>query len=323
MSKVNRSIRQRNSLIGLAVLVAVSGFIIGTILPWNRRAGQATSLPVNLPVQNQNKNQSPTSSPAVGGTTGDDQGQSGVSDTLGKAAQKIEQEVLLTFSVPEQFQGKVVKEAKLSGKDKVIALTFDDGPWPRWTEQILDILKKNNIKATFFMVGEVVQDYPQLAKQVVLDGHAIGNHTRTHPYHQFNEAGASEEIDRTAELIYKTTGVRTSLFRPPGGILTNGLAAYAQKQNNVVVMWSDDATDYRRPSPERLAHNVLRDAKPGGIVLMHDGGGNRSNTVAALPEIISELKKQGYKFVTLPELLEMQEQEQAVTAATPNQVTSH
>lgn len=323
MSKVYRFIKQRSTLFGLFVLVAASGLLISSILPWNRRPGQATSLPVNLSRQNQNNSQPPISSSVVSGTQGNAQGQSGVSDTLGKAAARMEQEVLLTFSVPAQFQGKTVKEAKLSDKDKVIALTFDDGPWPHWTEQILDILKKNNIKATFFMVGEVVQDYPQLAKQVVADGHAVGNHTWTHPYHQFDEAGASEEIDRTTELIYKTTGARTFLFRPPGGFLTNGLAAYAEKQNDVVVMWSADAMDYRRPSPERLAHNVLKNAKPGGIVLMHDGGGNRANTVAALPEIISELKKQGYKFVTLPELLEMQQKEQVVMAATSSQVISH
>lgn len=316
MAKRKRFVRKRNTLIGLGVVAAAGSFLIGTIQPWNRPAGQATAVPENVPDQTQNKDQSPTSSSAVGGTQGSQGEQGGVSDTLGQVAQRMEQEVRLF--VPEQFQGKTIKEAKLSGNEKVIALTFDDGPWPQWTEQVLDILKKNNIKATFFMVGEVVKEYPQLAKQVVADGHAVGNHTWTHPYRRFDEAGASWEIDRTSELIYKTTGVRTSLFRPPGGYLTNGLAAYAEKEKYVVAMWSADSIDYRRPSPERLAYNVLRNARPGGIVLMHDGGGNRSNTVAALPIIISDLKKQGYKFVTMPELLEMQQKEPAVTAANPN-----
>lgn len=318
MAKRNRFVRQRKTLIGLAVGAVAGSFLIGLLQPWNRPAGQATSVPDNLVAQNQNKDQSATASPSTGKTQSVLGEQGGVSDTLGKLAERMEQEVRLTFAVPQQFQGKTIKQAKLSDKQKVIALTFDDGPWPKWTDRILEILKKNDIKATFFMVGEVAQEYPQLVKHVAAEGHAIGNHTWTHPYRQFDEAGASREIDRTAELLYKTAGVKTSLFRPPGGYLTNGLAAYAEKQNYVVAMWSADSIDYRRPSPDRLAHNVLRDAKPGGIVLMHDGGGDRSHTVEALPEIIKELKKQGYKFVTLPQLLEMQGKEQAVTAAKPN-----
>jgi peptidoglycan/xylan/chitin deacetylase (PgdA/CDA1 family) len=120
---------------------------------------------------------------------------------------------------------------------------------------------------------------------------------------------AADEIDRTAKLIYKTTGVKTSFFRPPGGVLNNGLAKYAKQQNYAVVVWSVTSTDTDpRAQPSAFVNNVLKGAKPGAIVLMHDGGGDRSRTVKALPEIIAGLKKQGYRFVMIPELLEMQGQ---------------
>ncbi len=210
--------------------------------------------------------------------------------------------------VPSKFQGVVISEAKLPPEKKVIALTFDDGPWPNSTAKVLDILKKNNIKSTFFVVGQNVKNYPDLTKRIVTDGHIIANHTWHHWYHQMNPQVAAYEIDNTTDIIYKTTGVKTSLFRPPGGNMRNGVAAYAKSNKYAVIMWSSDSMDYSRPGVPRLINNIFREAKPGGIVLMHDGGGDRSHTVKALPEIISRFRKQGYEFVTVPELLEMQDQ---------------
>jgi peptidoglycan/xylan/chitin deacetylase (PgdA/CDA1 family) len=210
-----------------------------------------------------------------------------------------------TVGIPPQFQAKIVKNIKPLGQEKVIALTFDDGPWPRITPKVLEILKKNNIKATFFWVGQPLKQNPQIAKQVVAEGHVIGNHTWHHWYHRLDASTAAHEIEDTAELIYKTTGVRTSLFRPPGGVMNNGVADYAKRKNDLIVMWSNDPMDYRPHSAKQLVNNVIRKAQPGGIVLMHDGGGNHWATVEALPEIIAKLREQGYKFVTIPELLEM------------------
>ncbi|HEY9650035.1 MAG TPA: polysaccharide deacetylase family protein [Coleofasciculaceae cyanobacterium] len=215
-----------------------------------------------------------------------------------------------TFEIPAQFRGKVINHVTLSGSEKVIALTFDDGPWPNNTLQILDILKQYNINATFFWVGQCLKAYPQIAKQVVDDDHVIGNHTWHHSYRHFNKTAAAKEIEDTAELIYKTTGVKTSLFRPPGGVMNNGVVDYAKQQNYAIIMWSSDPMDYRHFSPQQLVNNVIRKAKPGAIVLMHDGGGNRHATVQALPQIITKLQEQGYRFVTVPELLEMKDQEQ-------------
>ncbi|AFZ57944.1 polysaccharide deacetylase family protein [Anabaena cylindrica FACHB-243] len=213
----------------------------------------------------------------------------------------------ITTDVPLRFQGETIKEVKLSPEQKVIALTFDDGPWPNSTIQVLDILKKNKIKGTFFVVGQNVKNYPDLTKRVVTDGHTIANHTWHHWYHHMNPQMAAYEVANTTDIIYKTTGVKTSLFRPPGGNMKNGVVAYAKSNKYATIMWSTDSIDYSRPGVPRLINNVFRGAKPGGIVLMHDGGGDRTHTVKALPEIISRFRKQGYDFVTIPELLEMQD----------------
>jgi peptidoglycan/xylan/chitin deacetylase (PgdA/CDA1 family) len=214
-----------------------------------------------------------------------------------------------SYPVPSRFQGTIIKEAKFTQPEKVIALTFDDGPWPQTTKQVLDILKSNNIKGTFFVVGQNLKNYPELGKEIVAQGHVIANHTWHHWYHFFNQQAAAFEIDRTTDLIYQVTGVKTTLFRPPGGMMHNGLVGYAKAQKYTVVMWSADSTDYKLPAVPKLINNVIKDSRPGGIVLMHDGGGNRSRTVQALPEIISNLRKQGYRFVTVPELLEIEDKE--------------
>lgn len=244
---------------------------------------------------------------------------------MGASAQSITPATVQINEVPKPFEGTIIYQAKLKANEKVIALTFDDGPSPKNTAQILEILKKNNIKATFFMVGQMVKYFPQVAKQVAADGHVIGNHTWHHWYFQMDGATASSEIDRTADIIYKTTGEKTTLFRPPGGFLNNGLAQYAKNEKYAVMMWSEQSGDAERRSPQvpMLVKNVLKHAKPGAIVLLHDGGGNRSKSVKALPEMIAGLKAQGYQFVTIPQLLEMQAKEESAVTAASSVTTSH
>jgi peptidoglycan-N-acetylglucosamine deacetylase len=217
-------------------------------------------------------------------------------------------------AIPVRFQQKTLKEVYLPKQDKIIALTFDDGPWPVSTKQILDILKKENVKATFFVVGRPLKNYPQVAQQVVAQGHAIGNHTWHHLYQKLDAKTSAREIEDTTNLIYKTTGVKTSLFRPPGGLLNNGVVDYAKQKKYFIALWSADSTDYNRPSVGTLVHKVIKNARPGGMILMHDGGGDRSTTVKALPIMITQLRNRGYKFVTVPELLEIADmQSQIVT----------
>ncbi|MEH1810808.1 polysaccharide deacetylase family protein [Nostoc sp.] len=217
-------------------------------------------------------------------------------------------------SIPSNFQGAIIESAKLSPEQKVIALTFDDGPWPESTAQVLDILKKNQIKGTFFVVGENVKNFPNLLKQEIAEGHVIGNHTWHHWYQFLNPQAAAYEIDHTEDIIFKTTGLKTNLFRPPGGVMHNGVVDYARNSKYAIILWSSDSVDYSRPTVPKLIGNVFREAKPGGIVLMHDGGGNRSRTVQALPEIIANFRNQGYRFVTIPELLQIQDKNQKIIA---------
>ncbi|MBE9206043.1 polysaccharide deacetylase family protein [Nostoc sp. LEGE 06077] len=246
-------------------------------------------------------------------------------DSLNGSTSVTAQNIALNTSkeaIPREFQGKTIYEAKLPITDKVIALTFDDGPGPKNTTQVLDILKQNHIKATFFLVGQMVSFHPQIVKQIADEGHVLGNHTWHHWYRRMDVATAASEINRTADIIYKLTGVKTTLFRPPGGFLHNGLVDYAKSQKYAIMMWSDESGDSQsRGQAATLIKNVEKSVKPGGIVLMHDGGGNRSRTVKALPQIIADLKAQGYKFVTIPELLEMQTQAKDVVTAESSIVT--
>ncbi|MCW6049758.1 polysaccharide deacetylase family protein [Lyngbya sp. CCAP 1446/10] len=300
MTKMKRLLRRRQKLI-VAFLAAAGSFLLGVTLPMNLRATQPA--PPMQPQVLAVSSQEPKLISNVSGIKG------AIAHRV-EVAQKAltqQQETRFQSPLPSQFKGIMLRQAKLDEQHKAIALTFDDGPWPTTTTQILDILKKNNIKATFFWVGRYLQTYPELGKQVAAAGHAIGNHTWNHQYIKYNEDGAAREIDRTSSLIEKVTGVKTLMFRPPGGILNNGLAAYAQKKNYAVIMWSADSLDWRTAT-QSLMDNVMRQANSGGIVLMHDGGGNRARTVQALPDIIARLRKEGYKFVTVPELLQMQEQ---------------
>jgi peptidoglycan-N-acetylglucosamine deacetylase len=213
----------------------------------------------------------------------------------------------MNFDVPKNFQAKTIKDAPVPGAEKVIALTFDDGPWPETTEKILATLKQEKIKATFYMIGQPLKSFPEIGKKVLADGHVIANHTLHHWYKQMSPLVAQREIEDTSKIIKEVLNVETAYFRPPGGMLTNGLVAYALKHNQSVNMWSVDSGDShpRRPSPEAMLKTILDGATPGGIVLMHDGGGSHDNTAKAVPQIIAKLRAQGYKFVTVPELLEL------------------
>lgn len=210
-----------------------------------------------------------------------------------------EQRVRAAMEIAPWARGKVLKGVPVKKGDKVFALTFDDGPWPVYTRQILRILKENNAKATFYMVGEVVANYPELAREVVRDGHALGNHSWNHPA---RPRDAVRQVQRTNAAIKHATGFEPTSFRPPYGIVAS-MAREAQREGQPVLIWTSDSTDWSRPGSSRIAANVLRQASEGGVALLHDGGGNREQTVRALPTIIAGLKARGYKLVTVPELL--------------------
>ncbi len=204
---------------------------------------------------------------------------------------------------PHPSHTGVVRRIVPVGEEKLVALTFDDGPWPD-TLAVLEVLRQYGVKATFFWVGLHLQKRPEIAVQVVAEGHAIGNHSWSHRNTPMTPEEAGEEIERTAALIRHTTGLSTSLFRPPGGRLHNGLADYALQQGYTVVQWSVLSKDTEPLEALTIADNVLQGVQSGSIVLLHDGGGDRSKTVEALHTILPALQAQGYRFATVPELLE-------------------
>jgi len=209
--------------------------------------------------------------------------------------------------IPGQARGLIFRHLETQTTDKTIALSFDDGPNAGYTQPILEVLRRYGVKATFFWLGREVNKYPELALSVVAEGHAVGNHTWDHRTATTDEATAQTEIEGTAKEIEQATRMQTRLFRPPGGRLSNGLSDWALRSGYTVVIWSAQSNDWKEGvSVQDIVQNVLQAAQPGGIVLMHDGGGDRSRTVAALPQVIEGLQAQGYRFVTVPELLELQ-----------------
>lgn len=210
---------------------------------------------------------------------------------------------------PAIFRGKIIHRVSLPQSRKVVALTFDDGPVQPQTLQVLNILKAQQVKATFFVIGRNVQRHPSIATRIVQDGHTIANHSWTHGYQQFSPQQAAREFQQTDQIIHEVTGVRNYWFRPPGGRLNNGLVAYAKTQKLPIIMWSVDSRDWQPGrSPAQIKATVLQQTRPGSIVLLHDGGGPRQGMIQALPGMLTALKKQGYEFVTIPQLLGLKQE---------------
>ncbi|MGG2054625.1 polysaccharide deacetylase family protein [Lysinibacillus pakistanensis] len=191
--------------------------------------------------------------------------------------------------------------------EKVIALTFDDGPHKKYTPEILDVLSKYDAKATFFIVGENAEKNPELALRIHDENHELAIHTYTHPF-KTNVSNLLKEIKQTHATIYGITGYSPVLFRPVEGQYTDAMIDAIHKEGYKVVMWSWhlDTFDWKSPGEKKIINTVLKGAKPGSVVLFHDGGGNREQTVRALKKVLPELEQQGYKFVTISELLEIQ-----------------
>ncbi|HZJ64968.1 MAG TPA: polysaccharide deacetylase family protein [Kofleriaceae bacterium] len=185
-----------------------------------------------------------------------------------------------------------------------VALTFDDGPSMPYTAQLLAILDANHVRATFFMIGKNVEQLPAAAKAVADAGHAIGNHTFGHPNLNFErESQVGTELARAESAITAATGMRPRLFRPPYGDVDRFTLHESRQLGYVAVEWSVSSKDWQMPGSDAIVANVLRDVHNGAIILMHDGGGDRSQTVEAVARLIPELQQRGYELVTVPELL--------------------
>jgi peptidoglycan/xylan/chitin deacetylase (PgdA/CDA1 family) len=206
--------------------------------------------------------------------------------------------------------GDYVKQVQVD--EKAIALTFDDGPNEPYTSRVLKILRDNDVRATFFLIGENADYFKDSAREIVREGHVVGNHSYSHPFLLPFEPSKYEgkQIDSCEHAIEATTGVHCTLFRPPRGLYSPWLLHALADRGITCLGWSDDGNDWNNVSSSQIADKVIKNAHPGNIILLHDGlnlghGVDRSNTVKALPTIISSLKAQGYRFVTIPELLQM------------------
>ena len=191
---------------------------------------------------------------------------------------------------------------------KRVALTFDDGPDPRFSNDVLDVLKQYNVPATFFVLGSKAVANPEIVKRMQNEGHVIGNHTYAHPnLVEESDLGTLErEVTRTEDALNDIIGYRTKLFRPPYGFLYNELVEKLGEMNYYVIAWSVDSLDWQEDPPEVIASKVVDNIHPGAIILMHDGAEldeDRTNTIKSLHQIIPKLQEQGYEFVTVPELL--------------------
>lgn len=185
-----------------------------------------------------------------------------------------------------------------------VALTFDDGPWPRSTRRVLAVLDRMRVEATFFMVGYLVDRYPDIVRSVKRAGMTIGDHSWSHPYlTPFKDLAPHRiqtEVERPAALLRHRFHVAVTLFRPPGGSFDAGVIRTARAAGMHLVQWSVDPYDYLdRATPRRIASRVLSQVRPGSIVLMHDGGGDQSATIRALPRIIRGIRRMGLELVAI------------------------
>lgn len=189
-------------------------------------------------------------------------------------------------------------------EEKKIALTFDDGPHPYFTEKILDILEKYNVRATFFMIGENVKNYPTIARRVYEAGHEIGNHTYTHPHmKKISPDVLEQEIKKTEDALRELDIPRPALFRPPEGFRSAEQVARIEGLGYRVVVWSLDTHDWKNTASSLIEAQVLKTVQGGDVLLFHDYISGQNTTIAALKQIIPKLLESGYTFVTVSELL--------------------
>ncbi|MQY05657.1 polysaccharide deacetylase family protein [Actinomadura macrotermitis] len=180
-----------------------------------------------------------------------------------------------------------------------IALTIDDGPSPLWTPRVLDLLDEHDIKATFFIIGEQVEEFPKLTRRIADAGHQVCNHTMTHPDLSFAAAKkVKHEIVEAHDKIAQVTGVVPTFFRAPGGGWSKRVYETIAEHGMLPIDWSVDPRDWSRPGVGSIRRNLLT-GKAGNILLCHDGGGDRSQTLAALKTVIPKMKRRGLNFIPL------------------------
>lgn len=214
---------------------------------------------------------------------------------------------LLTFfwlSTPlsNQVVGDAVRRVKTD--EKIVAITFDDGPVQGFTEKVLDVLNENDVKATFFMIGQRAEKNPNLVKKVYGFGHELGNHSWSHPLMiGHSSCFFRDQIERTDNVL-RCAGYKGEIyFRAPYGMKFYGLPKVLEEKHRKNILFDVVSWDFNSPKTRKIVKNVLSSVRPGSIILMHDGCGTMERTVDSMQIIIKKLKEQGYRFVTISELL--------------------
>lgn len=194
--------------------------------------------------------------------------------------------------------------SRVSGTGKKVALTFDDGPNGAYTDAVLATLKRHHVKGTFFVIGQqAARDGARLTKMRDA-GHAIGNHSWDHSQlTNLSDAQVKRQLKDTSDAIERATGKRPDTFRPPYGARSSRVDEVARGLGMRDIIWDVDTVDWSRPGSDAIARTAVNNARSGSVILMHDGGGNRQQTVDALDRIITGLQAKGYELVTVPELV--------------------
>jgi peptidoglycan/xylan/chitin deacetylase (PgdA/CDA1 family) len=212
---------------------------------------------------------------------------------------------MLWTEMQKRYKGAFVLSAPR--KTRRVALTFDDVPDPRYTPKVLDILRRKGVQATFFAVGTRSRKHPDILKRIHREGHAIGNHSYSHPdFSKLSREKMAGQIQKAEVIIRHTAGFAPRLMRPPYGEILPEQLEWARENGYTVVNWDVDSSDWRQLRADEVFRNVTSAVRPGSVVLLHAGGGegqNLAGTVRALPRIIDWLRAHDYEPVTLPKLL--------------------
>ncbi|MDD5200200.1 MAG: polysaccharide deacetylase family protein [Terrimicrobiaceae bacterium] len=211
----------------------------------------------------------------------------------------------LQSGAPVPAAPKRLAYSSVPGAGRVIAMTFDDGPSPKLTPMLLDMLKQRGIKVTFFVVGQNAAEYPDILKRAAAEGHEIGNHSWNHPQlTHLSAAGVDSQIEQTNAAIRAAIGHNPVLIRPPYGATNAALDRRFNEQYGLkVILWEVDPLDWKYRNSARVEREILNQTKPGSIILSHD---IHATTVAAMPDTLDALLAKGYKFVTVSELIAME-----------------
>ena len=185
-----------------------------------------------------------------------------------------------------------------------IAMTFDDGPSATLTPKLLDLLAAHHIKATFFVIGENVAEHPEIVARAAREGHEIGNHSWSHPnLGKMSDEGVRRQLQQTDDAIKSATGERPTLMRPPYGSITDHEKRWIHDQFGYdIILWDVDPYDWKRPGPAVVRARILKETRPGSIVLSHD---IHPGTIEAMPSTFDQLEAKGFKFVTVSQLIRM------------------